>query len=135
MTMDALNIRSKGTTPESPVGYERRAGGGVGRTMQPRQVLIYPCRPEGLGRPLRASINDLSSTGLGLVCLGRLNIGTRFVMRMAQPNGAPLLQVYHVIRCRDAGGGASMIGALFDQPFTDACQLSASGTSDMKTAC
>ena len=126
MKMATSKVRSSNSKPQSPVGYERREEGG--RVMQPTQVLVYPCRPEGLGRPLRASINDLSSTGLGLVCLGRLAVGSRFVMRMGQPNGAPLLQVYHVIRCRDAGGGASLIGALFDQPFTGTCPLLAPGT-------
>lgn len=116
-------MKGKFATMIPPAGFERR--GGSGRVIQPRQVLIYPCRPEGLGRAMRASISDLSSNGIGLVCLGRLSVGSKFVMRMNQPatggsggvGGAPLLQVYRVTRCRD-GGAASMIGALYDSPFT-----------------
>ena len=107
--------------------------------MQPRQVLVYPCRPEGLGRPIRASISELSSTGLGFVCLAPLAVGSRFVLRMDQLGAGPLLQVYHVIRCRGAGGGAWMVGALFDEVFTGTCALPASattpGASPAKPAC
>jgi hypothetical protein len=76
---------------------------------------------------VRASISDLSSNGIGLVCLGRLEVGSKFVMRLMRPSpsgmggGTPLLQVYRVTRCRDAGGAASMIGALYDGPFTGVC--------------
>jgi hypothetical protein len=123
-------LKGKFETKMPPLGYERRSGGaGGGRVVQPRQVMIYPCRAEGLGRPVRASISDLSNTGLGLVCLGRLEVGSKFVMKMMQANtgaggagGTPLLQVYRVTRCREAGGAASMIGALYDGPFTAACR-------------
>ena len=121
-------LKGKLATMGSPLGYERRAGGAAGgRVPQPRQVMVYPCRPEGLGRPVRASISDLSSNGIGLVCLGRIDVGSKFVMRLVQPSaggmggGTPLLQVYRVTRCRDAGGAATMIGALYDGPFTGVC--------------
>jgi hypothetical protein len=120
-------LKGKFATKMPPLGYERRGGGG-GRVVQPRQVMIYPCRAEGLGRPVRASISDLSNTGIGLVCLGRLEVGSTFVMKMMQAStgaggagGTPLLQVYRVTRCRDAGGAASLIGALYDGPFTGIC--------------
>ncbi len=99
----------------APGGEERREGG---RVAQPRQVAVYPCLPAGLGRPIRASLTDASDTSIGLTCLGKVMLGTRFVLRLDQPSGPPLLQVYHVVRCRDAGGGASLIGAQFDHVFT-----------------
>jgi hypothetical protein len=133
--MDASKDNLKRAAPakgaEAPLEIERRGGGG--RVMQPRQVLVYPCQPEGLGRAIRASISDLSATGLGLVCLGSLKVGSRFVLRMNQPNGTPLLQVYHVTRCRSAGG-ASLIGALFDSVFTGTCPISPASTPAAKTA-
>lgn len=116
-------MKGKFVTTSPPAGCERRGGGAAGRVIQPRQVLIYPIWPEGLGRAMRASISDLSSNGVGLVCLGRLSVGCKFVMRIdpsstgAGAGGAPQLQVYRVTRCRD-GGAASMIGARYDSPFT-----------------
>jgi hypothetical protein len=111
-----------GGADELPWGFDRRATGGGPRAPQPRQVLVYPCRPEGLARPIRASITDASPTGIGLTCLGRLEVGSRFVLRLDQPGRPPSLQVFHVIRCREAGG-ASLVGAVFDHPFTGTCPL------------
>ena len=129
------NVKQAAAAPatggEAPLEVERRNAGG--RVMQPRQMLIYPCRPEGLGRAIRASITDLSSTGIGLACLGSLKVGSRFVLRMNQPSGAPLLQVYHVTRCRSAGG-ASLIGATFDSAFTGVCPISPTGAPPAKLA-
>ena len=132
-------IKGKFGTMPPPAGFERR--GGNGRVTQPRQVLIYPCKPEGLGRAMRASISDLSSNGIGLVCLGQLSVGSKFVMRMNQPStgagggavgGAPLLQVYRVTRCRD-GGAASMIGALYDSPFNGVSPSTPGGATTAKS--
>jgi hypothetical protein len=106
----------------APGGKERRDGG---RVTQPRQVAVYPCHAQGLGRPIRASLTDASPTSIGLVCLGLLPVGTRFVLRIERPSGPPTLQVYQVIRSRDAGGGASLIGAQFEQDFAVACPLPA----------
>lgn len=137
-------MKGKFATMSPPAGDERRGGGAAGRVTQPRQVLIYPLRPDGLGRAMRASISDLSSNGVGLVCLGRLSVGNKFVMRIGPPSsgagggggGAPQLQVYRVTRCRD-GGAASMIGALYDSPFTAMSAASSpapAGGSSVKSA-
>lgn len=104
----------------APGGQERREGG---RVAQPRQVAVYPCRAEGLGRPIRASLTDASPTSIGLTCLGRLPMGMQFVLRLDRPHGPPMLQVYHVVRCREAGGGASLIGAQYDHEFAGACAI------------
>ena len=102
----------------APWGADRRV---AVRTPSARQVLIYPCRNEGLGRAVRCSMSDTSSTGVGLTCLGRLTVGAHFVLRLDQPGGAPpLLQVFKVVRCRDAGGGACLVGAQFERVFTGA---------------
>ncbi|HEV2296531.1 MAG TPA: PilZ domain-containing protein [Tepidisphaeraceae bacterium] len=114
----AMKRRAQG--PQlAPGGMERREDGRVPR---PRQVKVYPCRAQGLGRPFRASLTDASPTSIGLTCLGRLAMGAKFVLRLNQPSGPPLLQVYHVVRCRDAGGGASLIGAQFDHDFSGVCR-------------
>lgn len=122
-----MAIKRKPTGPQvAPGGQERRDGG---RVAQPRQVAIYPCHAEGLGRPIRASLTDASPTSIGLTCLGRLPLGMQFVLRLDRPSGPPMLQVYHVVRCREAGGGASLIGAQFEQPFSGTCQVGASDSS------
>jgi hypothetical protein len=124
-TVSATSRPKTGTeapAEELPWGFDRRTTGGGTRTRKPRQVLVYPCKPEGLARPIRAAITDVSPTGLGLTCLGRLEVGSRFVLRVNQGNGAPLLQVFHVTRSRDAGG-ACLIGAVFDQVFTGTCPV------------
>ena len=99
----------------APGGADRRDGGRVPR---PQQVAIYPCHPAGLGRPIRASLTDASPTSIGLTCLGNVPVGSYFVLRVDQPSGPALLQVYRVVRCRAAGAGASMIGAEYDRVFT-----------------
>ncbi len=114
MSQNAMKRRSAGPAL-APGGMDRRE---VSRAPQPRQVAIYHCVAAGLGRPIRASLTDASETSIGLTCLGKMPMGTRFVLRLDQPSGPPLLQVYHVVRCRDAGGGASLIGAQFDHRFT-----------------
>ena len=108
----------------APGGEERRDGG---RVTQPRQVAIYPCHAQGLGRPIRASLTDASPTSIGLVCLGQLPVGAHFVLRLPRPSGPPVLQVYHVVRSRDAGSGACLIGAQYDQDFAVACPLPSTG--------
>jgi hypothetical protein len=120
---------------ELPWGFDRRVTGGGTRSPRPRQVTVYPCRPEGLARPIRASVCDASPTGIGLTCLGRLAVGSRFVLRIAQGNGTPLLQVYHVTRCRDAGGGACQIGAVFDQAFVGTCPVTRPACTPAPAAC
>ena len=110
----------------APGGAERREGS---RVPQPRQVAIYPCHPAGLGRPIRASLTDASETSIGLTCLGKVPVGAKFVMRLEQSSGPPLLQVYHVVRSRDAGAGASLIGAQFEHPFTGANPVAAPAPS------
>lgn len=116
-----MAIKRRPSGPQvAPGGMERREGG---RVPQPRQVEIYPCLAGGLGRPIRASLTDASATSIGLTCLGRLRMGAQFVLRLNQLSGPPMLQVYHVVRCRDAGGGASLIGAQFDYDFAGACPV------------
>jgi hypothetical protein len=119
---------------ELPWGFDRRTTGGGARTRKPRQVLLYPCKPEGLARPIRAAISDMSPTGLGLTCLGRLAVGSRFVLRVNQGTGSPLLQVFHVTRCRDAGG-ACLIGAVFDQVFSGTCPLTRPAPLPAQSTC
>lgn len=116
MAMSQKSLKRKVDGPAlAPGGMDRRDGGRVPR---PRQVAVYPCLPTGLGRPIRASLTDASPTSVGLTCLGTMPMGSYFVLRLGQPAGPPLLQVYHVVRTRDAGGGASLIGAQFDHVFT-----------------
>ncbi len=114
MSQNAMKRRSAGPAL-APGGTDRRE---VSRVPQPRQVAIYPCSAARVGRPIRASLTDVSETSIGLTCLGKVPMGTHFVLRLDQPSGPPLLQVYHVVRCRDAGGGASLVGAQFDHLFT-----------------
>ncbi|MDQ3440560.1 MAG: hypothetical protein M3478_09455 [Planctomycetota bacterium] len=122
-----MAVKRKPNGPQvAPGGEERRDGG---RVMQPRQVAIYPCHAQGLGRPIRASLTDASPTSIGLVCLGRLPLGAHFVLRLHRGSGPPVLQVYHVVRSRDAGGGACLIGAQYDQDFAVACPLPSTGES------
>ncbi len=115
----------------APGGEDRREGG---RVAQPRQVTLYPCLLAGLGRPIRASLTDASETSIGLTCLGKVPLGTHFVLRLDQPSGPPLLQVYHVVRCRDAGGGASLIGAQFDHVYTGTNPVAAPAPETAATA-
>ena len=120
-----MGMKRKPNGPQAaPGGEERRDGG---RVPQPRQVAIYPCHAQGLGRPIRASLTDVSPTSVGLVCLGRMPIGARFVLRLERPTGQPALQVYQVVRSRDAGGGACLIGAQYEQDFAVTCPLPAPG--------
>lgn len=128
-----MAVKKRSTGPQlAPGGAERREGG---RVSQPKQVAIYPCRAEGLGRPIRASLTDASPTSIGLTCLGRLPMATQFVMRLDRPTGPPVLQVYHVVRCRDAGGGASLVGAQFDHDFAGTCPVSSRPTEQVAAAC
>ena len=120
-----MGMKRKPNGPQAaPGGEERRDGG---RVPQPRQAAIYPCHAQGLGRPVRASLTDASPTSVGLVCLGRMPIGARFVLRLERPSGPPALQVYQVVRSRDAGGGACLIGAQYEQDFAVTCLLPAAG--------
>ena len=122
-----MSIKRKPEGPAAaPEGKERRDGG---RVTQPRQVAVYPCHAQGLGRPIRASLTDASQTSIGLVCLGRMPIGDRFVLRLARAGGPPTLQVYKVVRSRDAGGGACMIGAEYEHDFAIACPLPGVGAA------
>ena len=116
-----MSIKRKPEGPQAaPGGAERREGG---RVTRPRQIAVYPYHAQGLGRPIRASLTDASPTSIGLVCLGRMPVGDRFVLRLERSGGPPALQVYKVVRSRDAGGGACMIGAEFEEDFAVACPL------------
>ena len=128
-----MSIKRKPEGPQAaPGGAERRDGG---RVTRPRQVAVYPCHAQGLGRPIRASLTDASPTSIGLVCLGRMPVGDRFVLRLERAGGGPpTLQVYKVVRSRDAGGGACMIGAEFEHDFAIACPLPGVGTPPAATA-
>ena len=127
-----MSVKRKPTGPQAaPGGEERRDGG---RVPQPRQVAIYPCHAQGLGRPIRASLTDASPTSVGLVCLGRIPVGAHFVLRLDRPSGPPALQVYQVVRSRDAGGGACLIGAEYEQDFAVTCPLPAAGESAPQAA-
>ena len=127
-----MSIKRKSEGPQAaPGGAERREGG---RVTRPRQVAVYPCHAQGLGRPVRASLTDASPTSIGLVCLGRMPVGDRFVLRLERSGGPPTLQVYKVVRSRDAGGGACMIGAEFEQDFAIACPLPGVGTPTANAA-
>ena len=127
-----MGMKRKPNGPQAaPGGEERRDGG---RVPQPRQVAIYPCHAQGLGRPVRASLTDASPTSVGLVCLGRMPIGARFVLRLERPSGPPALQVYQVVRSRDAGGGACLIGAQYEHDFSVTCPLPPAGDSAPRPA-
>lgn len=112
-------------------GSERRK---AVRASQARQVVIYPCKSEGLGRAIRCSMTDQSSTGVGLACLGSMAVGTKFVLRIDQPAGPPQLLVHHVVRCRDAGGGACQVGAQFHHAFSGANPAAADDVTTRKLA-
>jgi hypothetical protein len=122
-----MSIKRKSEGPQAaPGGKDRRDEGRVAR---PRQVAVYPWHAQGLGRPMRASLTDASPTSIGLVCLGSLPVGARFVLRLERPSGPPSLQVYHVIRSRDAGGWACLVGAEFEEDFAIACPLPGVGAA------
>lgn len=127
-----MAIKRKTTGPQLTPGETDRRDGG--RVTQPRQVAVYPCHAEGLGRPIRASLTDASATSIGFTCLGRLPMGARFVLRLDRPPGPPMLQVYHVIRCREAGG-ASLIGAQFDHDLTGTCPVPSRQPAGAPAAC
>ena len=116
-----MSHKRKPSGPQvAPGGVDRREGG---RVLRPREVAIYPCTPSGLGRPIRASLTDASPSSIGFTCLGQLEMGAQFVLRLNRASGPPTLQVYHVVRCRDAGGGASLVGATFDYDFAGTCPV------------
>ena len=79
------------------------------------EVFVFPS-PEGtLGSSIKATLSDSSRNGVGLTCLGGIPVGTRFILRLEQPVGGPLMRLFEVVRAHDDDGGAGrcLIGAQF----------------------
>jgi hypothetical protein len=77
-------------------------------------VFVFPSPDGVLGSSVRATLLDTSQNGVGLTCLGGIPVNTRFILRLEQPTGGPLMRLFEVVRARDGGGaGTCLIGARF----------------------
>src|SRR5215204_3785462 len=98
------------SNPSSPRRPDRRRERRIARA---DSVIVFPC-PDGiLGNSMWASFVDLSGSGVGLTCLGGLPLGARFILRLEQPTGGPLMRLFEVVRVRDAGAGTCFVGGKF----------------------
>ena len=84
------------------------------RVVRREDVFVFPSPGGVLASSMRATLIDTSQNGVGLTCLGGFALSTRFILRLEQPTGGPLMRLFEVVRAREGGGaGTCLVGARF----------------------
>jgi two-component system cell cycle response regulator len=92
---------------ESHSSNKRRAP----RVRRDGKMVITPCAHGVLGKPVQVRLKDLSSMGIGLVHNAPLELGSQFLIQLAQGGGEVKTLLYKVVRCDMPASGLCSIGA------------------------
>jgi hypothetical protein len=103
-----LKLVEVGRAAKGPAGADQRR---APRIAAKGSITIVPCTQEGLGRPVRVGIRDLSRNGIGLVHSQPMPIGGQFVVRLPGQAAQAVPIIYTIVRCIGKVPGSFEIGA------------------------
>lgn len=83
------------------------------RVATSKNVQIYPCTPEGIGRPVQSNLCDMSKAGCGLIHKSAMAQEQVFGIIIATPEGVKQIMLYRVVRCATCGDKIFRIGAKY----------------------
>lgn len=102
-----LELSLASQTEEATPSNKRRAA----RVRRDGKMTITPCSHGILGTPVQMRLKDLSSMGIGLTHNAPLEIGSQFLIQLAQGGGEVKTLLYKVVRCDPPQAGVCSIGA------------------------
>jgi hypothetical protein len=121
---------------EAYVEPERRRANRVKHKV-PAKLVLWKGKPKGIA-PIDATIEDFSTTGVGLVHANPLRVNDRYLLEVPRPDRKPIWVVLRVARCLPMDDGNYAVGleasemldsANFDvNPFTTNVSARAAGT-------
>src|SRR5437762_12784808 len=96
--MSELNIAFQ----EANVPSDRRRSQ---RVKQRIAAEISPWKDNKAGMAFGVTIEDFSTTGVGIVHSGRLKLGSQYLLEIPRPGGQPLRAIFTTVRCSEIDGG------------------------------
>ena len=85
---------------------------------------ISPWHGDRAGTAFGVTIEDISTTGVGIVHNDRLKVGRQYLLEIPRPEQQPLAVVFTVIRCSKTAGGLFTIELEPEEVLDVAFQLS-----------
>jgi len=87
--------------PGPPLTDRRRSQ----RIRQPLQAEICEWHGNRAGAAFSVVVNDLSTTGVGILHNDRLKVGAKYLLEIPRPGQRPLSGLLNVVRCSESHGG------------------------------